>query len=928
MNLVTKLIFPFVVSLFLITISLSGFFYYLELKHQNDLSALKFKDVVFTLNDEMDKDKLIAKDFLKLISKDQHLKLLFENRDRKKLFKYLEENFFTFKKEYGFSHFYIHDLNQTNFLRVHNQKEHSDFINRITLKKAVQTKKLTTGIEFGIYHNLTLRIVFPWICDGELIGYLELGKDLDYYIDRLAKTEKTDIVLTIKNTQLKSEEEYLHWKKVSSNKHLFVELKNFSIVNSTLQVRDKRFLNLLDSSEIIDNKKFTLGNRYFHVYSESIKDFQGADVARLYMLYDNSNAMEYFWQSIIKMFLFIFFVGGLISIYYVKYVRKIDNKLEENRVQIEFNYLFEKYINTISQELLISTDFDKSLNKALEELGTTLEVDRAHIFKYDDDYCFMENTNEWCIDGISPQIDHLSKVPADNLPWWYEQLSDKKPIILNSLDDLPSGANDVKEMLREQNIASLMVHHISFDGKLYGFIGIDTQNTEIKWNDTHLSFLNVTAEVITNILSRKKTEEQLKKSFQQISLTLSTAYNGILVIDKNNRLLLHNERFLEIWNLDHIANDIETLEQIFEYVSIQFANYEKSCNNLDFFYKHKEIEYTYPFELADGRTIEIVTKPIYQDQEYVGNSMSFIDITERTSWIKELKLSEQVFKHSKESILITDNQNRIIKVNDAFTKLTGYTQEEVLGQTPSILKSQWHEDVFFQKLWDTLLEKKYWEGEITDRRKNGELYVAYTSIIMVSDDNNNILNYIGISRDITDMKEEEKRIKSLAFYDILTGLPNRALFHENLRNTLKQSKRDETKVALLFLDLDGFKNVNDTHGHHMGDHLLKAVAKILISCVRESDTVSRLSGDEFTIILRNIEFHQDIELVANKIIERLGEDLYIEESVLHIGSSIGAAIYPDDANTAEELIKKADGAMYKAKQKGKNRLEFVSDKKF
>jgi diguanylate cyclase (GGDEF)-like protein/PAS domain S-box-containing protein len=291
---------------------------------------------------------------------------------------------------------------------------------------------------------------------------------------------------------------------------------------------------------------------------------------------------------------------------------------------------------------------------------------------------------------------------------------------------------------------------------------------------------------------------------------------------------------------------------------------------------------------------------------------------------ERLQLFVKMFDNSGEAILITDAQRRIIAVNPAFYKITEYPEDEVIGKNPNILRSGRQDEKFYQAMWKSINETGLWQGEIWNRRKNGEIYPEWLSIGTVKNAQNEIINYIAVFSDITRRKEAEAHIEHLAHYDSLTHLPNRVLFADRLKHALVSGVRNNTKSALLFLDLDKFKHVNDTLGHLAGDMLLQSVAHRLQSCVRESDTICRQGGDEFMILLEEIGGADDAEKVARKIVESMLEPHRIGKDELVVTFSIGISICPDDATDDEMMVKHADDAMYLAKASGRNNYKFFA----
>jgi len=288
---------------------------------------------------------------------------------------------------------------------------------------------------------------------------------------------------------------------------------------------------------------------------------------------------------------------------------------------------------------------------------------------------------------------------------------------------------------------------------------------------------------------------------------------------------------------------------------------------------------------------------------------------------EHMRISALVYENTVEGIVITDPAANIVSVNTAFTRITGYNVEEVIGKNPRILKSGKHDEAFYEEMWNRLLTEGQWSGEIWNKRKNGELYAQQVSISAVKDERGKLMEYVAVTFDITEQKRKEEIIRFMAYHDNLTALPNRNTFNNLLGAELANAKRYKHKTAVMFLDLDGFKQVNDACGHGVGDELLKEVSTMLKDSVRESDTVARMGGDEFTILLPRIKGDDDARKVANKIISLFSKPIEIEMYKLSIGTSIGMAVYPEDGNNPETLVKHADEAMYRAKQGGKNRLE-------
>lgn len=284
----------------------------------------------------------------------------------------------------------------------------------------------------------------------------------------------------------------------------------------------------------------------------------------------------------------------------------------------------------------------------------------------------------------------------------------------------------------------------------------------------------------------------------------------------------------------------------------------------------------------------------------------------------ESNASAMVFNHSAEGVMITDADGTIISVNPAFTQITGYSKTEVVGRKPSLLKSGVQNASFYGAFWQHLREKGSWQGEIYNRKKDGEIYPQWLTVNAARDSDGGTLSYIAVFSDLSKLLQAEKHIAHLALHDALTDLPNRMLLQERLSSTLTQSKRVGTPFTLIFIDLDHFKEINDTHGHHVGDRALMEAAQRIASTLREVDTVARLGGDEFIIIAPGLDGDENIGGVCRKLIEALISPFWVEGQQIFLGASLGCAEYPRHGAEGQILLRNADLAMYQAKRSGGN----------
>ncbi|MEO5368168.1 MAG: EAL domain-containing protein [Magnetococcus sp. WYHC-3] len=330
--------------------------------------------------------------------------------------------------------------------------------------------------------------------------------------------------------------------------------------------------------------------------------------------------------------------------------------------------------------------------------------------------------------------------------------------------------------------------------------------------------------------------------------------------------------------------------------------------------------------IPGNETVQVSVRfPLYSAQgDLRGLGCISTDVTEMRRAHNDLLLARRVINNAREAIFITDGQGHILDVNSAFEAMSGYSRSDVVGQTPQLFRSDRHDGEFYDQLWHCLRTTGQWEGEIWERRRDGEVYPKHMSITSVQSEDGALQYFVAISTDISRQKAAEQQLEQLAFYDSLTGLPNRTLFRDRLTHEIEGAQRRETGFGLLYLDLDRFKFVNDSLGHDRGDTLLVHVAQRIRDCVRKSDTVARMGGDEFCVLLSSGHADQVCGSVAEKIIEALRRPFLLQERQVFIGVSIGIATFPQDAQDAEGLTRNADTAMFQAKELGGGGYRYFS----
>lgn len=417
-------------------------------------------------------------------------------------------------------------------------------------------------------------------------------------------------------------------------------------------------------------------------------------------------------------------------------------------------------------------------------------------------------------------------------------------------------------------------------------------------------------------------ERELRSAQKEIDAILSNSPAVIYIKDAEGKYILVNHQYEELFGVTNAAIRGKTDYDIFPeslastlhkndqavFTSLQPKQFEETAQQGDS--DHTYLSVKFPLFDDEGRAFAIC-----------GIST---DITERKKSEDQLLLAKRIIESASEGILVTDLDGNIEDANAAYEKITGYSREEVIGKKPSINQSGKHDKTFYEKMWKDIIESGRWEGEIWDRRKNGELYPALMSINAVYDENGTPTHYVSIFNDITLKKETEYQLEELAYFDALTGLPNRLLFRDRLNHEIASCRRHHSKLAVIFIDLDHFKLINDTQGHLAGDKLLEIIGKRLLAKGRDTDTISRMGGDEFTVVLTDVVDPEQISEFVRDLLASISAPMTVFGKSVQIGASAGVAIYPEDGEDMDSLIKNADIALYQAKEQGRNTYHFYS----
>ncbi|HRD49674.1 MAG: EAL domain-containing protein [Candidatus Competibacter sp.] len=580
-----------------------------------------------------------------------------------------------------------------------------------------------------------------------------------------------------------------------------------------------------------------------------------------------------------------------------------------------------------SAQLLRESDPVLAITSCFAQLGQITDIDRICLFE--NHRCphtgdlLMSQRHEWRAQRTNAQIDPLGlrnrSYDAAGFSRWREMLAANAPIA-GCVRDFPTSERAV---LEAQGIVAILVVPISVHGRFWGFIGLEDCRRERNWTSAEQHILQNMAGNAGEAIARRCAEMALQSSeekFRRLAdnmrdLVCQTDTDGVIqyaspschaVLGYDPQTLLGRSIFVGIH-----PDDRETAIEV-----CQAALARREAGQVEVRHQHANGDYLW---------LEAVGNPLCNAAgALIGAVISSRDITKRKQAEANLHLAAQVFESSREAIVVTDVESHILWVNRAFSDITGYSANEVVGQTPRLLASGQHDCDFYQNMWRTLAAAGRWRGEIWNRRKNGEVYPEWLNISAVCDSRGHLTHYIGIFSDLSEHKANADRIEFLAHHDPLTALPNRRLLQDRLERALSQAERSRSSAALLFLDLDRFKLVNDSLGHALGDQLLQHVAARLHQKLRDTDTLSRQGSDEFLIVLPDTGY-EGAGYVARHLLECLNhQPVQVADHSLGVTASIGISLYPDHGQDRDTLLKQAGAALRYAQNSGGNCCRFFT----
>lgn len=493
-------------------------------------------------------------------------------------------------------------------------------------------------------------------------------------------------------------------------------------------------------------------------------------------------------------------------------------------------------------------------------------------------------------------------------------------IVFSRVNELPEAFRPV---FLERGIRGLVLVPVFLERTYWGTLVLESCDGEWTMQEGEAPILLTLSSSIGGALQRSRYEHNLRQQSATLQAIFHGVKDGLIVLDEHNRVIEANAEAGLLLGLQREELVGLLLWSDFSAPATQIAlaeGYSKAAGagTAQFFEWQA-------YRPKDQRPVaaEVFLGPICY--RHAGCVLATIrDVTQRRQQETEMRLAAKVYENALEGIIITDSNGNIQTVNQAFSRITGYEAAEVVQRNPRLLQSGRHDQTFYREMWRSLLQDGRWEGEIWNRHKCGQLIPEWLTISSIRDAADAVTHYIAVFRDISERKRYEEHIRHQAYHDALTNLPNRLLFKERLDVSLQQAQRDAVQCGVVYLDLDGFKQINDSLGHDMGDKLLVAVADRLRGCARQGDTVARMGGDEFTIIVNRMKTSGDAAIVAERVLQEIGREFWVEGHELRISASVGISLFPQDGTDAGSLLKKADMAMYQAKHGGRNRFVFFA----
>ena len=579
---------------------------------------------------------------------------------------------------------------------------------------------------------------------------------------------------------------------------------------------------------------------------------------------------------------------------------------------------FEKLIAGISTHFLnlAAEEVDAGIDDALAGVGKFIGADRVHLVLYNEDRRTGRLTHEWCAEAVEQRKPAMNALPADAFPWWMAKLHRFENIYLHTLDDLPPEAASERQILQRQGVQSTIAVPMVLNRTLIGYVGAHAVRERKEWPEDTTALLRLTGEIFVGALERARAVQALRASEQRHRLLFERNLAGVYRNTIDGRMLECNDSLARMLGFD---SKEEFLSRRATELYFDERERERFIETLT--QRGALPSFEVCLRRRDGTPVWVLESVHLLQGDPPILEGTIIDITDRKATENALRESEGRYRlmaeNSTDLISRSSFRGELLYVSDAARNLLGYEPAEMVGSsvydfiTDADRESVRHANV--------VLSSEPTSFTYRIRHKDGhEVWFESTSKPVFDPATGLVTEVVSVSRDISERKHAEEQIEYQAYHDALTGLPNRLLFRDRLTVALAHAKRMTECLAVMFLDLDRFKYVNDTLGHSLGDELLKAIATRLRKVLREEDSIARMGGDEFTVLIGDVSGAEDAAKVAQKLLDAVAQPVRVEGQELFITTSVGIAIYPNDGDTAEALLKNADNAMYRAKEAGRS----------
>jgi diguanylate cyclase (GGDEF)-like protein/PAS domain S-box-containing protein len=583
---------------------------------------------------------------------------------------------------------------------------------------------------------------------------------------------------------------------------------------------------------------------------------------------------------------------------------------------------FEKIVANVSTRFagVADEDLDDAICQALGEIGTFIEAERCHTILLSDDGLSGRMLHEWSASGDDLRGERYGDLPTAAFPWWIERMQRFENVSYTSVDELPAVAVNERRLFERQQIRSVLFVPMKVKGRLIGSVGASTLTHERRWSDEVVGLLRLVGEIFAGAIERSRAHRALLASEQRHRLLFERNLAGVYQNRLDGRMLDCNEAMAAMLGYDSREEFLKLNAR-----DLYFDPHERDAFTTAVLAGNGIRGVEVCLRRRDGRPVWLLESVhlLTNTGEAPVLEGTVIDITDRKLAETALRESEERYRfmaeNSNDIISRTNASGVITYASDAVRTLTGYEAHEVIGHTISEFVVEEDRHLIERMEKEILLESAPRTFTFRLRRKDGTGVWIETTVRAVRDaSGGRVQEVVSVSRDVSERRRAEEQIEYQAYHDALTLLPNRLLFRDRLTIALAHARRQQTALAVMFLDLDRFKDVNDTLGHSLGDELLRAVAGILQRAVRDGDTIARMGGDEFTILLDDIGSAEDAAKTAQKLLDALRAPVPVGGHELFVTASIGIALYPEDGDSAELLLKNADTAMYRAKESGRN----------